>query len=125
MAEICSLYPERNEALINAGTVALSKETSDFPGYGIVVDRPQWCVARMWQEYGVLGWAETNQTQRLAQHSESQSNADKEIGKCFQVGDKVLLYVQHACITAAQHFVYFVVDENDIVRETWVPWKGW
>ena len=36
LAEVCSVYPERNEALINAGTVALSKETSDTPGYGRV-----------------------------------------------------------------------------------------
>ncbi|KAJ5299209.1 hypothetical protein N7476_010766 [Penicillium atrosanguineum] len=125
LADVCSVYPERNEALINAGTVALSKEASEFPGYGIVIDRPQWCVVRMSQEHGILGWAESEQTTRLMQHTGSKSGTGEKIEDSFRVGDKVLLYVQHACITSAQHFVYYVVDEHDVVRETWVPWKGW
>jgi D-serine deaminase-like pyridoxal phosphate-dependent protein len=59
------------------------------------------------------------------QHTESKSSAGERVENAFKVGDKVLLYVQHACITAAQHFVYYVVDGQDVVRETWVPWKGW
>lgn len=125
LADVCSVYPERNEALINAGTVALSKEASDFPGYGTVVDRPQWCVVRMSQEHGILGWAESEQTTRFMQDTGSKSSPGDNIETAFDVGDKVLLYVQHACITAAQHFVYYIVDEQDIVRETWIPWKGW
>ncbi|KAJ5198525.1 uncharacterized protein N7498_007642 [Penicillium cinerascens] len=125
LADVCSVYPGRNEALINAGTVALSKESSDFPGYGTVVDRPQWCVVRMSQEHGILGWAESEQTTRLMEHTGSKSSTGEKAESAFKVGDKVLLYVQHACITSAQHFVYYVVDEQDIVRETWVPWKGW
>lgn len=112
LAEVCSVYPERNEALINAGTIALAKETSDTPGYGRVTDRPHWGVVRMAQEHGILG---LNGTQE-----EGGSVADT-----FRVGDKVSLFCQHACITAAAHFVYYVVDEQDVVRETWVPWKGW
>ncbi|KAE8377365.1 putative serine dehydratase domain-containing protein [Aspergillus bertholletiae] len=108
LADVCSVYPDRNEALINAGTVALSKETSDSPGFGRVVDRPQWSVVRMSQEHGILGT------------SSGETAAAK-----FKVGQKVYLYCQHACITAAQYHVYYVVDEGDIVRETWVPWKGW
>ena len=30
LAEVCSVYPERNEAIINAGITALTKETSSF-----------------------------------------------------------------------------------------------
>ncbi|RAK96981.1 D-serine ammonia-lyase DSD1 [Aspergillus ibericus CBS 121593] len=113
LAEVCSVYPSRNEALINAGTVALSKETSEVPGFGRVVDRPDWCVVRMAQEHGILGRA-----------GKENGNGEKVEG-VFRVGQKVLLHCQHACITAAQHFVYYVVDEEDVVRETWVPWKGW
>ncbi|RJE21366.1 hypothetical protein PHISCL_06298 [Aspergillus sclerotialis] len=112
VAEVCSVYPSRNEALINAGTIALSKETSDTPGYGRVTDRPGWSVMRMAQEHGILG---LNGTQK-----EGGAVADT-----FQVGEKVFLFCQHACITAAAHFEYYVVDEEDIVREVWVPWKGW
>jgi D-serine deaminase-like pyridoxal phosphate-dependent protein len=105
---VCSVYPERNEALINAGTVALSKETSGAPGFGRVTDSPQWAVVRMTQEHGILGTA-----------------GGEKVEEKFRVGQRVWLYCQHACITAAQHHVYYVVDEEDVVTETWVPWKGW
>ncbi|KAF7130885.1 hypothetical protein CNMCM5793_003755 [Aspergillus hiratsukae] len=111
LAEVCSLYPERNEALINAGTVALTKETSEVVGFGRVTDRPGWAVVRMAQEHGILGLIDPSAGQRVEE--------------VFRVGQKVMLYIQHACITAAQHHVYYVVDEGDVVRETWVPWKGW
>ncbi|OGE52442.1 hypothetical protein PENARI_c010G04111 [Penicillium arizonense] len=125
LADVCSIYPERNEALINAGTVALSKETSEFPGYAVVTDRPQWSVVRMAQEHGILGWADSNQTSRFVEKVGSKSSEGEKIESAFTVGDKVLLYIQHACITAAMHFAYYVVDGDDIVRETWIPWKGW
>ncbi|RLL96445.1 hypothetical protein CFD26_102939 [Aspergillus turcosus] len=111
LAEVCSVYPERNEALINAGTVALTKETSEVVGFGRVTDRPRWAVVRMAQEHGILGLTDASAGQRVEE--------------VFRVGQKVMLYIQHACITAAQHHVYYVVDEGDVVRETWVPWKGW
>lgn len=112
VAEVCSVYPGRNEALINAGTVALSKETSDTPGYGRVTDRPGWGVVRMAQEHGILG---LNGTQKDG----------GAVADTFRVGDKVFLFCSHACITAAAHFQYYVVDEEDVVREVWAPWKGW
>ncbi|RHZ46995.1 D-serine ammonia-lyase DSD1 [Aspergillus thermomutatus] len=111
LAEVCSVYPERNEALINAGTVALTKETSEMVGFGRVTDQPGWAVVRMAQEHGILGLTDASSGQRVEE--------------VFHVGQKVMLYIQHACITAAQHHVYYVVDEGDVVRETWVPWKGW
>ncbi|CAG8927400.1 unnamed protein product [Penicillium salamii] len=125
LADVCSVYPDRNEALINAGTIALAKETSEFPGFAIVVDRPQWSVVRMAQEHGILGWAKSEQTDRLVAKTGSKSTEGDQVETAFKVGDKVMLYIQHACITAAMHYAYYVVDEQDIVRETWVPWKGW
>lgn len=64
----------------------------------------------MAQEHGILGL---------------NGQKDGKVVDSFRVGDKVYLFCQHACITAAAHFVYYVVDEQDVVRETWVPWKGW
>ncbi|KAI9372763.1 putative serine dehydratase domain-containing protein [Aspergillus egyptiacus] len=121
VAEVCSVYPERNEALVNAGTIALSKETSDFPGYGRVTDRPQWAVVRMSQEHGILGLSAAPALSLLGVREVREEKADET----FRVGDKVMLFCQHACITASAHPVYFVVDERDIVVDVWVPWKGW
>ncbi|KAL4902726.1 hypothetical protein BDW74DRAFT_157447 [Aspergillus multicolor] len=121
LTEVCSVYPERNEALVNAGTIALSKETSEFPGYGVVTDRPQWAVVRTSQEHGILGLSPAP----ALSHFGVNEVKDEKAEDTFKVGDKVLLYCQHACITAANYPVYYVVDESDIVREAWVPWKGW
>ncbi|GJD04259.1 alanine racemase [Colletotrichum higginsianum] len=122
LAEVCSVYPERNEALINAGTIALSKETGPSPGFGSVVGKPGWAVVRMSQEHGIVGEAE------VAAAGAGSKNAGPERRDAeanFEVGDRVFLNVQHACITAAAFYVYYVVDEDDVVRDTWVPWKGW
>ncbi|KAH6652976.1 putative serine dehydratase domain-containing protein [Truncatella angustata] len=109
-ADVCSVYPERNEALINAGAIALSRETSPaYPGFGHLVERPHWGIVRLSQEHGIL----------------APRGKDAEVSKEFKVGDRVYLYCNHVCITAAAFFVYFVVDENDIVTDTWIPWKGW
>lgn len=113
MAEVCSVYPERNEALVNAGVIALTRETSSFGGFGQVVGNASWSIVRLSQEHGIVGWtgpAEENK---------------QSISDVFSVGQKVFLYIQHACITAAAFYVYYVVDEDGIVRETWLPWKGW
>ncbi|KAL2849827.1 putative serine dehydratase domain-containing protein [Aspergillus pseudoustus] len=122
LAEVCSVYPERNEALINAGTIALSKETSDLPGYGRVIDRPQWAVVRTSQEHGILGLSASPALSVLGVNEEMK---DEQAVETFKVGDRVLLYCQHACITASAFPVFYVVDEQEIVREAWVPWKGW
>ncbi|RFN50185.1 d-serine dehydratase [Fusarium flagelliforme] len=57
-AEVCSVYPERNEALVNAGVIALSREASAFSGFGRVVGCPAWGVVRLSQEHGILGTSE-------------------------------------------------------------------
>ncbi|PYH47174.1 D-serine ammonia-lyase DSD1 [Aspergillus saccharolyticus JOP 1030-1] len=111
LAEVCSVYPERNEGLINAGTVALTKETSAVPGFGRLTEDPQWSVVRMTQEHGILGL--------------SDPASGGKVEETFHCGQKVMLFCQHACITAAQHSVYYVVDEGDVVSEVWIPWKGW
>lgn len=118
LAEVCSVYPERNEALINAGTIALSKETGPFPGFGSVVGIPGWAVVRMSQEHGIVGEVQIP-------GSKNAEPEKRDVETNFDVGDKVFLNIQHSCITAAAFYVYYVVDENDIVQDTWVPWKGW
>ncbi len=94
---------------MNAGVIALSRETSAFPGFGRVVGKGSWGVVRLSQEHGILGTTQDG------------DRADAS----FEIGQRVYLYCNHARITAAAFYVYFVVDEDDVVVETWVPWKGW
>ncbi|KAF2163490.1 hypothetical protein M409DRAFT_26102 [Zasmidium cellare ATCC 36951] len=81
-AEVCSVYPERNEALLNAGVIALSRETSAFEGFGQVVDKQGWAVVRLSQEHGIIGRTKS------AEH--------RNVSLDFKDGDRVLLFCQHA-----------------------------
>ncbi|KAJ4256859.1 hypothetical protein NW762_008955 [Fusarium torreyae] len=107
--EVCSVYPERNEALVNVGVIALSREVSAFPGFGRVTDQPDWSVVRLSQEHGIIGT----------------SQPGAQVSDAFTIGQRVNLYCNHVCITAAAFYVYYVVDEMDIIIDTWIPWKGW
>jgi D-serine deaminase-like pyridoxal phosphate-dependent protein len=107
-AEVCSVYPERNEALVNAGVIALSREASAYSGFGRVVGSPAWGLVRLSQEHGILGTGE-----------------DRKVDEDFKVGQRVEIWCNHSCIAAAAFHVYYVVDEEGIVRDTWIPWKGW
>lgn len=109
-AEVCSVYPERNEALVNAGVISLSREASAFTGFGRVVGKKAWGVVRLSQEHGILGTI---------------SEEGRKVEEDFAVGQRVELWCNHACITAAAFYVYYVVDGEGIVREAWIPWKGW
>lgn len=103
------MYPERNEALVNAGVLALTREVSaKFKGFARVVGKEGWYVKKISQEHGILA-------------NEGERRVEEEL----RVGEKVLLNVAHACITAAGHYWYYVVDEEEVVREVWYPWKGW
>lgn len=109
-AEVASVYPDRNEALVNAGVIVLAREVSAYPGFGKVVNKPDWSVVLVSQEHGILG---------------CKDGAGKRVEEEFEIGQKVFLWCQHSCITAAAFHAYYVVDEQDVVRDTWVPWKGW
>jgi D-serine ammonia-lyase len=118
-AEVLSVYPERNEALIDAGAIAISKESSPSQGFGNIVEKPGWFVTRMSQEHGILAY------NGVTHESFGDQKPEEQASKAFKVGERVTLYVPHSCITAAAAHVYYVVDEDDVVKETWVPWKGW
>ncbi|RGP78215.1 d-serine dehydratase [Fusarium longipes] len=106
-AEVCSVYPERNEALVNAGVIALSREASGYSGFGRVVGSPAWGLVRLSQEHGILGTSE-----------------GRKVEEDFKVGQRVRVWCNHSCIAAAAFYVYYVVDEEGIVRDAWIPWKG-
>jgi D-serine deaminase-like pyridoxal phosphate-dependent protein len=100
--------------LINTGVLALSRETSTFSGFGQVVGKSNWSVVRVSQEHGIVGLNEKGIV-----------DGKERVEDSFKVGDKVYLWVQHSCITAAAFYAYYVVDDEDVVKETWIPWKGW
>jgi D-serine deaminase-like pyridoxal phosphate-dependent protein len=55
LAEVCSVYMELNEVLVNSDAIEMSRETSAIPGFGILTDQINWHVIRLSQEHGILG----------------------------------------------------------------------
>lgn len=143
LVEVASVYEERTnkEALITAGSLALGREPcKSYPGWGVVApwrasgssqvdmgghgeqfydpagDRSGWIVGRVSQEHGLL---------TLEAGSEA---GTKEIER-LKIGDKLLIWPNHACIAAAAYGWYYVVDsesdDKELVRDVWVRWRGW
>ena len=111
------LAHEGDEAMCDAGGIALSKDQGPFGGYGHIVHPPSkvgWQVARASQEHGVLA------LRPATEHHPT---------PC-RIGDKIRIVPQHACLAAAQYPWFYVTDSSDpshgsIVVDIWIPWKYW
>jgi D-serine deaminase-like pyridoxal phosphate-dependent protein len=110
LTTVVGSYPERGEAIIDAGALALSKDTSpdhldpNF-GYGIVCDLalnplPARLVA-LSQEHGKL-----------------------RTSMPLQVGTRLRIMPNHSCLTAAMYDRYHLIEGDEIVDE-WRPVRGW
>ncbi|KAK6460332.1 putative serine dehydratase domain-containing protein [Scheffersomyces coipomensis] len=114
LAEVVSTYHSRGEKvpgeqLINAGVLAMSRESGPINGYGKIVSPKgfdDWSIGRLSQEHGILV-------------------PSSDDCKFIPIGTKVRIIPQHACITAACHPWYFIVDNEDTVVDIWVPFRGW
>lgn len=112
---------EDDEALCNAGGIALSKDTGPLPGYGFVILPEQyqgWKIARVSQEHGIMTLEKKGPLQ-----------AQKGT-KRVQIGDRIQIIPQHACMVAAAHPHYFIIDSSKkenipTIQDIWIPWKGW
>jgi D-serine deaminase-like pyridoxal phosphate-dependent protein len=110
LATVVGSYPERGQAVIDAGALALSKDLGPThidpeTGYGVVCDlelRPLPArLVSLSQEHGKI-------------------EAENPPG----VGTLVRVIPNHSCLTAAMFDVYHVIDAGKVVDE-WRPCRGW
>ena len=101
LASVIGHYPHRNQMLIDAGALALSKDISaqEFRpqvGYGTIADAPvrDMAVVDCSQEHGFVGASEPIPFGNLP------------------IGSRVRILPNHACITAAAYDRYYVVDSG-------------
>jgi D-serine deaminase-like pyridoxal phosphate-dependent protein len=101
LASVIGHYPHRNQVLIDAGALALSKDISaqEFQpkvGYGTIADSParDMAVIACSQEHGFVA-----------------SDDPIPFGN-LPVGSRVRVLPNHACITAAAYDRYYVVDSD-------------
>lgn len=104
--------------LLDAGGIALSKDrgmaaTARDRGYGLMLDLAghrsygHAILRQAWQEHSLVELDPDAQPQTLA------------------VGTKVRIAPNHACLTAAAHDRYFVVEDGDEVVAVWPRVNGW
>ncbi len=118
LASVIGAYPHRNQALVDAGALALSKDLSahEFTpqvGFGAIADRDLagLAISDVNQEHGFITVSATVPLDRLP------------------LGRKLRVLPNHACITAAAYDRYHVIDSEldggTTVVDTWDRANGW
>lgn len=130
LVEVASLYFERGdrpEALIAAGSIVLGREPcKSYDGWGVVSPWPDqlgphydpeaaktgWIVGRISQEHGILTWEGPVEQMRQ-----------------LEIGQKLLVWPNHACIAGVNMACYLIVDsdtaEPNKIVDVWPRWRGW
>lgn len=137
LAEVHGTYPGRgangtDEVLIGAGIFALGREPCKaYPGMAMLtpwgrrgVEMPTceveehrgWIVGRFSQEHGIATWS-----------GDGKPSVKPD---ALEMGQKVRVWPNHACITSSQFGWYFVVDESregkgDEIVDIWIKARGW
>src|SRR4029077_16718499 len=110
LATVVGSYPKRNNAVIDAGALALSKDR------GADHIDPQ-------IGYGILCDLDLNPLpMRLA--GVSQEHGKIETSSPIPVGTQVRIIPNHSCLTAAMYDAYHVIADGKVVDE-WRPTRGW
>lgn len=111
LTTVAAHYPDRNQMLIDAGALALSKDPgADHLGadivFGGVVNHPTLKLFSISQEHGLI-------------------TAKNPINfEDFPVGSLLQIIPNHSCLTAALFPKYHVVEGHQVVDE-WKPMRGW
>ena len=118
LASVIGVNVAENRFLVDAGALALSKDrstqsTDEDAGYGEVWDlfgqasMGDCRIERAWQEHGLA------------------VGVDPALMPRLEVGSRVRIAPNHACITAAAHDRYYVVDGGLEVVAEWDRVNGW
>lgn len=102
------------QIVLDAGGLALSKDrstmaTSFDAGYGLVCDLSGQCwsggshISEVHQEHGIV----------------------RDAPEGVEVGEKVRILVNHACMTAAAYPGYHIIDQSQNIIDYWERCNGW
>lgn len=120
LATVIGQRPQLNRLLVDAGSLALSKDVSTRSfgpngdcGYGLIASAADCTimdgmfVETAYQEHGIV-------------------KSTKPIAfEAFPIGTRVRILPNHACLTAAAHDRYHVVDSASNIAAIWPRVNGW
>lgn len=117
LASVIGTNVDAGRILIDAGAIALSKDrstqaTEHDAGYGEIRDIDnghglgRCIIDRAYQEHGAAA-------------------CDADILKNIQIGTRVRVAPNHACLTAAAHDRYYIIDGSSEVIDVWDRVNGW
>jgi len=111
LTTVAAHYPARNQMLIDAGALALSKDTGaehlgDDICFGAVQDYSGLKLFSISQEHGLI------------------TSENPIAFENFPVGRQLQIMPNHSCLTAALFPKYHVIEDNQVVDE-WTPMRGW
>ena len=111
LTTVAAHYPTRNQILIDAGALALSKDSgadhlADEVVFGAVLKHPRLRLFSVSQEHCLITCSDPIDFEK------------------FPVGSLLQIIPNHSCLTAALFPKYHVVEDNQVVDE-WTPMRGW
>lgn len=132
IAEVASTYVRRSEALVNVGTIGIGREPGQKDaidnGWGLLSD---WTLfneeSRIAAPLGDGGWLLRKVSQ---EHGILAFKKGCDCRLSLEIGNKVRIFPQHACIAGSGHGWYYVVDSDqpdggNTVHDIWVRCRGW
>ena len=149
LAEVNSSYTSGERAfpeqLVAAGCLALGREPcKSYSGWGVVSEWPRgtpgkyggiqrgsgWYVHAISQEHGRIRKGQIPGVSAPGSAADGQSEASADEPVEWQVGDKVRIWPNHACIAVANFAYFYVVDGGDEshgnkVVDIWARCVGW
>lgn len=124
LASVTGHHRPRNHLVIDAGALALSKDTGanehrPGTGYGLIclpggkVPLPGLAVLDVHQEHGIVA------------HAKGLDAVSKLPFERFPVGSRVRVLPNHVCMTAAMYDRYYVTDGGTEIVAEWDRINGW
>lgn len=111
LATVVGCYPERNSLIVDAGALAMSKDTGPDhvdPHFG----------------YGVVCNLDLHPLPlRLIALSQEHGKIEGDVVR-YPVGTQLRIIPNHSCLTAAMYDRYYAIEDGRVVGE-WQPVRGW
>lgn len=116
LASVIGVYPEQRKIMIDAGSLAITREPSHHGNtFGVVCDTRLHPLplkfTSMSQEHGQLYFEGSDAEWRSLLHD-------------YRIGSRLRILPNHSCITAAMYDVYYVLSAEG-EPDAWRPARGW